>query len=86
VASKTRKAAAALEDAQNCPKYLTVRDSRGKGIIFHLGSHHDIDRLLADRQGAPKDPTARRSLAWNILKSSDPESRKLVEYWTWAKG
>ena len=86
VASKIRKAAAALEDAQNCPKYLTVRDSRGKGIIFHLGSHHDIDCLLADRQGSPKDPTARRSLAWNILKSSDPESRKLVEYWTWAKG
>lgn len=85
VASKARKAAAALEDIQNCPKEFTVRDSRGKEIRFSLDSPWHVNRLLADRRRAPQDPIARRNLAWKILRSSDAESRNLVEQWTWTQ-
>ena len=80
-ASKAHDAAAISEDAKHCPHGIHVRDSGGQEVYFNLRSPWQVDTLLSGYANAPKGAIARRVLAWQILRRSDAESQKLVDYW-----
>jgi hypothetical protein len=84
-AAKARKAAAKVENPPCCPATFPVRDSQGNNWNFRLDSPEDADCLLTHYRQPPTDPTARRDLAWKILKSSELDCRDLVTAWTWCQ-